>query len=69
MRGLRVYGGPAYLLDLNTIQNLWDVTILAVFTHFLLPATLRELETTLKEEWRLLASTLVEHLIESMITL
>ncbi|GFX70473.1 transposable element Tcb1 transposase [Trichonephila clavipes] len=57
---------PAYLFDLNPIENLWDALGRAVSSRFPPPATLIELKTALQEEWRLLSSAVVDHLIESM---
>ena len=59
---------PAYSPNLNPIENLWDALALAVSSRFIPPATLIELETALQEEWRLLNSVVVGHLIESMVT-
>ncbi|GFX46897.1 transposable element Tcb1 transposase [Trichonephila clavipes] len=56
----------AYSPVLNPIENLWDALGRAVSSHFQPPATLIELETTL-QEWRLLNSAVVDHLIESML--
>ena len=42
---------PAYLPNLNPIENLWDTLGHAVSSYFLLPATLIELKTALQEEW------------------
>ncbi|GFT29690.1 transposable element Tcb1 transposase [Trichonephila clavipes] len=58
---------PAYSLDLNPIENLWDALGRAVSSRFPPPTTLIELETALQEEWRLLNSAVVDHLIESMV--
>ncbi|GBL78932.1 hypothetical protein AVEN_48904-1 [Araneus ventricosus] len=58
---------PAYSLDLNPIENLWDALGRAVCRRFPPPATLRDLETALQEEWRLLDSAVVGHLVTSMI--
>ncbi|GFX94887.1 transposable element Tcb2 transposase [Trichonephila clavipes] len=57
---------PAYSPDLNPIENLWDALGRAESSRFPPPATLIELETALQEEWRLLNSAVVDHLIESM---
>ncbi|GFW72653.1 transposable element Tcb1 transposase [Trichonephila clavipes] len=57
---------PAYSPDLNPIENLWDALGCAVSSRFPPLATLIELETALQEEWRLLNSAEVDHLIESM---
>ncbi|GFW58097.1 transposable element Tcb1 transposase [Trichonephila clavipes] len=54
---------PAYLPDLNPIENLWDALGRAVSSRFSPPATLIEVETALQEEWRLLNSAGVDHLI------
>ena len=43
---------PAYLPDLNLIENLWDAPSRAVSSCFPSPATLIELKTALQEEWR-----------------
>ncbi|GBM84007.1 hypothetical protein AVEN_110137-1 [Araneus ventricosus] len=59
---------PAYSQDLNPIENLWDALGLAVCRRFRHPAKLRDLETAIQEEWRLLDSTVVDHLVTSMIT-
>ncbi|GFX80381.1 transposable element Tcb1 transposase [Trichonephila clavipes] len=58
---------PAYSPDLNPNENFWDALGRAVSSRFPLPATLIELETALQEEWRLLNSAVLEHLIESMV--
>ncbi|GFX02144.1 transposable element Tcb1 transposase [Trichonephila clavipes] len=58
---------PAYSPDLNPIQNLWEALGRAVSSRFPPPATLIELETALQEEWRLLNSAVVDHLIESIV--
>ncbi|GBN06131.1 hypothetical protein AVEN_222593-1 [Araneus ventricosus] len=47
---------PAYSPDLNRIENLWDALDRAVRRRFPPPATLRDLETALQEEWRFLDS-------------
>lgn len=60
---------PAYSPYLKTIENLWDALDLAVCTYFPLPDTLTELQTTPQVEWQLRVSTLVDYLIENMITL
>ncbi|GFU90855.1 transposable element Tcb1 transposase [Trichonephila clavipes] len=65
--GITRMAWPAYSLDLNPIQNLWDALGRAVSSRFPPPATLIELETTLQEEWWLLNSAGVDHLIESMV--
>ncbi|KFM71950.1 Transposable element Tcb1 transposase, partial [Stegodyphus mimosarum] len=59
---------PAYSPKLNPIENLWDALGRAVSLHFPPSATLIELETAQQEEWRLLNSAVVDHLIENMIT-
>ncbi|GFV83989.1 transposable element Tcb1 transposase [Trichonephila clavipes] len=58
---------PAYSPDLTPIENLWEALGRAVSSRFPPPATLIELETALQEEWRLLNSVVVDHLIESMV--
>ncbi|GFX72383.1 transposable element Tcb1 transposase [Trichonephila clavipes] len=58
---------PAYSLDINPIENLWDALGRAVSSRFPPPTTLIELETALQEEWRLLNSAVIDHLIESMV--
>ncbi|GFX37972.1 histone-lysine N-methyltransferase SETMAR [Trichonephila clavipes] len=58
---------PAYSPYLNPIENLWDAPGRAVSSRFPPPATLIKLETALQEEWRLLNSVVVDHLIESMV--
>ncbi|GFX29523.1 transposable element Tcb1 transposase [Trichonephila clavipes] len=64
--GIARMAWPAYSPDLNPIENLWDALDRAVSSRFPPPTTLIELETALKEEWRLLNSAVVDHLIESM---
>ena len=59
---------PAYSPDHNPTKNLWDALGRAVFSRFPPPASLIELKTALQEEWRLLSSMGVDHLIESMVT-
>ena len=66
--GIARMAWPAYSPDLNPIENLWDALGRAVSSRFPPPATLIELETALQEEWRLLNSAVVDHLIESMVT-
>ncbi|GFW26758.1 transposable element Tcb1 transposase [Trichonephila clavipes] len=58
---------PAYSPNLNPIENIWDALGRAVPSRFPTPATLIALETALQEEWRLLNSAVVDHLIESMV--
>ncbi|GFV06701.1 uncharacterized protein TNCV_2950231 [Trichonephila clavipes] len=58
---------PSYSLDLNPIENLWDALGRAVSSRFPPPATLIELKIALQEEWQLLNSAVVDHLIESMV--
>ncbi|GBN72581.1 hypothetical protein AVEN_36486-1 [Araneus ventricosus] len=58
----------AYSSDLNRIENLWDALGRSVCRRFPPPATLRDLETALQEEWRFLDSAVVDHLVTSMIT-
>ncbi|GFX21923.1 transposable element Tcb1 transposase [Trichonephila clavipes] len=65
--GIARMAWPAYSPDLNPIENLWDALGRAVSSRFPPPATLIELETALQEEWRLLNSAVVDHLIESMV--
>ncbi|GFU59135.1 transposable element Tc3 transposase [Trichonephila clavipes] len=55
---------PAYSPNLNSIENLWDALGRNLSSRFPLPATLIELETAVQEEWLLLNSTVVDHLIE-----
>ncbi|GFX03338.1 transposable element Tcb1 transposase [Trichonephila clavipes] len=57
--GIAHMAWPAYSLDLNLGH--------AVSSRFPPSATLIELETALQEEWRLLNSAVVDHLIESMV--
>ncbi|GFW16644.1 transposable element Tcb1 transposase [Trichonephila clavipes] len=57
----------AYSPDLNPTENLWDALGRAVSSRFPPPATLIELETALQEEWLLLISAVVDHLVESMV--
>ncbi|KFM57939.1 Transposable element Tcb2 transposase, partial [Stegodyphus mimosarum] len=66
--GIARMAWPAYSPDLNPIENLWDALGRAVSSRFPPPATLIELETALQEQWRLLNSAVVDHLIESMVT-
>ncbi|KFM70563.1 Transposable element Tc1 transposase, partial [Stegodyphus mimosarum] len=66
--GIARMAWPAYSHDLNPIDKLWDALGRAVSSSFPPPATLIELETCLQEEWRLLDSAVVDHLIESMVT-
>ncbi|GFW00603.1 transposable element Tcb1 transposase [Trichonephila clavipes] len=65
--GIERMARPAYSPDLNPIENLWDSLGRAVSSRFPPPATLIELETFLQEEWRLLNSAVVDHLIESIV--
>ncbi|GFW17930.1 transposable element Tcb1 transposase [Trichonephila clavipes] len=65
--GIARVAWPAYSRDRNPIENLWDAFGRAVSSRFPTPATLTELETALQEEWRLLSSAVVDHLIESMV--
>ena len=58
----------AYSSDLNPIENLWDALGSVVSSRFPPPDTLIELKTALQEEWRLLSSKVVDHLIESIVT-
>ncbi|GFV05660.1 transposable element Tcb1 transposase [Trichonephila clavipes] len=58
---------PAYSPDLNPIENLWDALGRVVSSRFPPPATLIELKTALQEEWRLLNSAVVDHLVENMV--
>ena len=57
----------AYLPYLNSIENLWDALGRAISSRFPPPVTLIKLETALQEEWLLLNSAVVDHLIESMV--
>ncbi|GBN45513.1 hypothetical protein AVEN_214628-1 [Araneus ventricosus] len=57
---------PAYSPDLNPIENLW---MSLVYRRSAPPATLRDLENAQQEEWRLLDSAVVDHLVTSMIAL
>ena len=58
---------PTYSPDLNPIENLWNALGRTVSSRFPPPASLIEMKTALKEEWRLLSSTAVDHLIQSMV--
>ncbi|GFX28150.1 transposable element Tcb1 transposase [Trichonephila clavipes] len=58
---------PAYSPDLNPIENLCDALGRVVSSLFPPPATLIERGTSLLEEWRLLNSAVVDHLIESIV--
>ncbi|GFU80761.1 transposable element Tc3 transposase [Trichonephila clavipes] len=62
--GITRMAWPAYSPDLNPIENLWDALVRSVSSRFPPPATLVELQTALQEEWRLLNSAVVDHLIE-----
>ncbi|GFU94551.1 transposable element Tcb2 transposase [Trichonephila clavipes] len=64
--GIACMAWPAYSLDLNPTENRWDALGRAVSSRSPPLATLIELETALQEEWRLLNSAVVDHLIESM---
>ncbi|GFW66398.1 transposable element Tcb1 transposase [Trichonephila clavipes] len=64
--GIARMAWPVYSSDLNPTENLCDVLGRAVSSRFPPPATLIELETAL-QEWRLLNSAVVDHLIESML--
>ncbi|KFM63017.1 Transposable element Tc3 transposase, partial [Stegodyphus mimosarum] len=66
--GIARMAWSAYSADHNPVENLWDALGRAVSSRFPPPATLIELETALQEEWRLLNSAVVDHLIESMVT-
>ncbi|GFV43239.1 transposable element Tcb1 transposase [Trichonephila clavipes] len=65
--GIAHMAWPAYSPNLNPIENLWDALGRAVSSRFSPLATLIELETALQEEWRLLNSAVVDHLIKSMV--
>ncbi|GFV34045.1 transposable element Tcb1 transposase [Trichonephila clavipes] len=65
-KGIAHMAWPAYSPDLNPIENLWDALCRAVSLRFPPPATFIEMETALQEEWGLLNSAVVDHLIESM---
>ncbi|GFW67948.1 transposable element Tcb2 transposase [Trichonephila clavipes] len=64
--GIARMAWPAYSPDLYPIENLWNALGRAVSSRFPPPANIIELETDLQEEWRLLNSAVVDHLIESM---
>ncbi|GFT62649.1 transposable element Tcb2 transposase [Trichonephila clavipes] len=64
--GIAHMAWPAYSPELLHIENLWDAIGRAVSSRFPPSTTLIELKTALQEEWRLLNSTVVDHLIESM---
>ena len=57
----------AYSPNLNLIENLLDALGHAVSSSFPIPATLIVLKTALQEEWRLLNSAMVDHLIDSLV--
>ncbi|GFW71224.1 transposable element Tcb2 transposase [Trichonephila clavipes] len=65
--GIARMAWPAYSPDLNPIENLLDALGRAVSSRFSPPATLIELEIAQEEEWRLLDSVVVDHLIQSMV--
>ncbi|GFX68860.1 transposable element Tcb2 transposase [Trichonephila clavipes] len=65
--GIARIAWPAYSPDLNPIENLWNVLRRAISSRFPPPATVIELKTVLQEEWRLLNSAVVYHLIEIMV--
>ncbi|GFY23003.1 transposable element Tcb1 transposase [Trichonephila clavipes] len=49
--GIALMAWPAYSLDLNPIEALWDALGRAVSSSFPPPATLIELETSIQVEW------------------
>ncbi|GFX53683.1 transposable element Tcb1 transposase [Trichonephila clavipes] len=65
--GIARMAWPAYSSDLNPIEIIWDALGRAISSRFPPPVTLIELKTALQEEWRLLNSAVVDHLIESMV--
>ncbi|GFW84738.1 transposable element Tcb2 transposase [Trichonephila clavipes] len=67
IEGIARMAWPAYSSDIYPIENLWNALGRAVSSCFPPPATLIEVETALQEEWRLLNSAVVDHLIESMV--
>lgn len=60
------YTVKTYSPDINPIENLWDALCRDLYTYS--PASPTELKTALPEEWRLLDSTMVDELMESMVT-
>ncbi|GFX85893.1 transposable element Tcb1 transposase [Trichonephila clavipes] len=60
---------PACSSDLNPIENHCEALGRAVFLRFPPPSTLIELETALQEEWQLLNSAMIDHLIERIVAL
>ncbi|GFW08746.1 transposable element Tcb1 transposase [Trichonephila clavipes] len=65
--GIARMAWPTYSPDFNPIENLWDALGRAISSRFSPLDTLMELETALQEEWRLLNSAVVDHLIESIV--
>ncbi|GFV93734.1 transposable element Tcb1 transposase [Trichonephila clavipes] len=65
--GIARMAWPAYSPDLNPIENLWDALGHAVSSRSPSSVTLIEIETALQEGWRLLNTSVVDHLIESMV--
>lgn len=57
---------PARSPDMNPIENVWDALGRRVSSRQPPPRTIQELRTVLKQEWELLPTELIQHVITSM---
>ena len=58
---------PARPLDLNPIENTWDIFQDAISARPVQPRTLQELKDALVAEWRLISQNRIQTLITSML--
>ncbi|GFT73973.1 transposable element Tcb2 transposase [Trichonephila clavipes] len=59
-------GKPACSLDLNPIEHVWDIFGRRIAARPRPPATVRDLEIALLEEWNSIPQSLIDNLIASM---
>ncbi|GFX99227.1 transposable element Tcb2 transposase [Trichonephila clavipes] len=57
---------PAFSPDLNPIEHVWDILGRRIATRPRPPATVRDLEIALLEEWNSIPQSLIDNLIASM---
>ncbi|GFT58557.1 DDE_3 domain-containing protein [Trichonephila clavipes] len=61
-----VWNGQCALPDLNPIEHVWDILGRRIAARPRPPATVRDLEIALLEEWNSIPQSLIDNLIASM---